>query len=54
MTVTEAIHEHLLKVPAPAWTAAIETKNEVRDGAWVAELTGKLRDGWLTGMRLIV
>jgi hypothetical protein len=54
MTVTEAIHEHVLKVPAPAWTAAIETNGEVRDGAWVAELTGKLLDGWPTGIRLIV
>ncbi|MER7870576.1 IS1380 family transposase [Streptomyces sp. SID8376] len=54
MTVTEAIHEHVLKVPAPAWTAAIETNGEVRDGAWVAELTGRLLDGWPTGMRLIV
>ncbi|GAB2966891.1 IS1380 family transposase [Streptomyces heilongjiangensis] len=54
MTVTEAIHEHVLKVPAPAWTPAIETNGEVRDGAWVAELTGRLLDGWPTGMRLIV
>ncbi|MCA1224410.1 transposase, partial [Streptomyces sp. 8L] len=27
---------------------------EVRDGAWVAELTGSLLDGWPKGMRLIV
>uniref|UniRef100_UPI0004C598CB IS1380 family transposase n=1 Tax=Streptomyces sp. NRRL F-2305 TaxID=1463840 RepID=UPI0004C598CB len=54
MTVTEAIHEHVLKVPAPAWTAAVETNGEARDGAWVAELTGTLLDGWPKGMRLIV
>ncbi len=54
MTVTEAIREHVLKVPASAWTAAVETSGEVRDGAWVAELTGKLLDGWPGGMRLIV
>lgn len=54
MTVTEVIHEHVLKVPASAWTAAVETTGEVRDGAWVAELTGKLLDGWPKGMRLIV
>lgn len=54
MTVTEAIHEHVLKVPAPAWTAAVETNGEVRDGAWVAELTGSLLDGSPKGMRLIV
>jgi len=45
MTVTEAIHEHVLKVPTSAWTAVVETDGEARDGAWVAELTGKLLDG---------
>ncbi|MFC5959932.1 IS1380 family transposase, partial [Streptomyces pratens] len=54
MTVTEAIHAHVLKVPASAWTPAVETDGEARDGAWVAELTGKLLDGWPKGMRLIV
>lgn len=33
MTVTEQVHEHVLKVPASAWTAAVETNGEVRDGA---------------------
>ncbi|WP_327690016.1 IS1380 family transposase [Streptomyces tubercidicus] len=54
MVITEAIHEHVLKVPASAWTPAVETDGEARDGAWVAELTGKLLDGWPKGMRLIV
>jgi hypothetical protein len=54
MTVTEAIHEHVLKVPTSAWTPAVEADGEARDGAWVAELTGKLLDGWPKGMRLIV
>ncbi|QKW04194.1 IS1380 family transposase [Streptomyces sp. NA02536] len=54
MTVTEAIHEHVLEIPASAWTAAVETNGEVRDGAWVAELTSSLLDGWPKGMRLIV
>lgn len=54
MTVTEAIHEHVLKIPDTAWTAAVEADGEVRDGAWVAELTGKLLHGWPKGMRLIV
>lgn len=31
MTVTEQIHQHVLKVPASAWTPAVET----RDGVWV-------------------
>ncbi|SCD83724.1 hypothetical protein F558DRAFT_03723 [Streptomyces sp. AmelKG-A3] len=54
MTVTEAIHEHVLKVPAPGWTAAVEADGQVHEGAWVAELTGSLLDGWPKGMRLIV
>jgi hypothetical protein len=54
MTVTEAIHEHVLKVPASAWTPAVESDGEARDGAWIAELTGKLLDGRPKGMRLIV
>jgi hypothetical protein len=33
---------------------AVEADGEARDGAWVAELTGKLLDGWPKGMRLIV
>jgi hypothetical protein len=54
MTVTETIHQHVLKIPAPAWTPAVEADGKVRDGAWVAELTGSLLDGWPKGMRLIV
>lgn len=54
MTVTEAIHKHVLKVPGPAWTAAVKTNGEVRDGAWVAELTGKMLNDWPNSMRLIV
>ena len=54
MVITEAIHQHVLKVPASAWTAAVETGGEIRDGAWVAELTGDVLDGWPKGMRLIV
>ncbi|GGS29728.1 hypothetical protein GCM10010238_18310 [Streptomyces griseoviridis] len=42
MTVTETIHEHVLKVPASAWTPAVEAGGEARHGAWAAELTGKL------------
>ncbi|WP_185014533.1 IS1380 family transposase [Streptomyces sp. AK010] len=54
MVITEAIHEHVLKIPASAWTPAVESDGEVRDGAWVAELDGDLLDGWPQGMRLIV
>ncbi|MFF6996954.1 IS1380 family transposase, partial [Streptomyces sp. NPDC008313] len=54
MVITDAIHQHVLKVPASAWTPAVEADGEIRDGAWVAELTGDVLDGWPQGMRLIV
>lgn len=54
MVITEQIHEHVLKIPATAWTPAVETNGEIRDGAWIAELTGDLLDSWPSGMRLIV
>ncbi|MFJ4950986.1 IS1380 family transposase [Streptomyces sp. NPDC088760] len=54
MTATDAIHEHVLKIPSSGWTPTVETDGETRDGAWVAELTGKLLDGWPKGMRLII
>ena len=40
---------------AGVWTPAYDADGEVRDGAWVAELTGLLDlTGWPTGMRVIV
>ncbi|MBT2441819.1 IS1380 family transposase [Streptomyces sp. ISL-36] len=54
MTITEQIHQAVLKVPAPAWTPAVEPGGEIRDGAWVAEITGDCLKGWPKGMRLIV
>ncbi|MFF1744539.1 IS1380 family transposase [Streptomyces mirabilis] len=54
MVITEAIHQCVFQVPASAWTPAVESDGEVRDGAWVAELTGDLLDSWPQGMRLIV
>ncbi len=54
MTVTDAIHQAVLKVPASAWTVAVEPGGEVHDGAWVAELDGDVLKDWPKGMRLIV
>ncbi|MEU0162427.1 IS1380 family transposase [Streptomyces sp. NPDC006261] len=54
MTITEQIHQAVLKVPASAWTPAVEPGGEIRDGAWVAELDGDVLTGWPKGMRLIV
>ena len=55
MTITEAIAEAIGKVPAEAWTPAYDGDGQVRDGAWVADITGLLDlDGWPAGMRVIV
>ncbi|MFF2628624.1 IS1380 family transposase [Kitasatospora griseola] len=54
MTITDAIHQAVLLIPASAWTPAIEPGGEVREGAWVAELAGDVLTGWPKGMRLIV
>jgi hypothetical protein len=54
MVITDAIHQHVRKVPASAWAPAVEPDGEIRDGAWVAELTGDVLAGWPKGMRLIV
>ncbi|NSL42739.1 IS1380 family transposase, partial [Streptomyces sp. 8P21H-1] len=54
MTITDAIHQAVLTVPLAAWTPAVEPDGEIRDGAWVAELTGGMLDGWPKGMRLTV
>ncbi|WP_395298412.1 IS1380 family transposase [Kitasatospora hibisci] len=54
MTITEAIHQAVLLVPASAWTPAVVPDGSVRDGAWVAELGGDVLKGWPKGMRLIV
>ncbi|MFF4278839.1 IS1380 family transposase [Streptomyces kronopolitis] len=54
MTITDTIHEAALEVPPAAWTVAVEPGGEIRDGAWVAELSGDILTGWPKGMRLIV
>lgn len=46
MVITETIHQHVLKIPSTAWPPAVESCGKVRDGAWIAELTGDLLDGW--------
>ncbi|MEU7183687.1 MULTISPECIES: IS1380 family transposase [Streptomyces] len=54
MTIIDAIHQAVLKVPASVWTPAVEPDGEIRDGAWVAEFDGDVLKGWPKGMRLIV
>ena len=49
------ITEVLATMPEQAWTPAYTANREVRDGAWVAELTDLLDlSGWPAGMRVIV
>ncbi|MFD9865597.1 IS1380 family transposase [Streptomyces alboflavus] len=54
MTITDAIHQAVLKVPPAAWAMAVEPGGDIRDGAWVAEITGDCLKGWPKGIRLIV
>ncbi|UUU32403.1 IS1380 family transposase [Streptomyces sp. CA-210063] len=55
MTITDAIHQAVLKIPKRAWTPAYDASGTERPGAWVAEVTD-MPDltTWPTGMRLIV
>ena len=44
----------LQRIPAHVWTPAYDARGGIREGAWVAELTGLLDlTGWPTGMRVI-
>jgi hypothetical protein len=46
--------DQLTKIPAHVWTPAYNSDGEIRDGAWIAEITGLLNlDSWPTGMRVI-
>jgi Transposase DDE domain group 1 len=55
VTVTEDMQEAVLKVPAKSWTPAYHGNGQVRDGAWVADITGLLDlSSWPPGMRVIV
>jgi hypothetical protein len=42
------------KIPKAVWAPAYDADGKIRDGAWVAELTGLLElSGWPKGMRVI-
>ncbi len=46
--------EVLTQIPAQVWAPAYDAHDQVRDGAWVAELTDLLDlSGWPKGMRVI-
>jgi DDE family transposase len=55
MTITQDMKEAILKVPAKSWTPAYDGDGQVRDGAWVADITGMLDlSSWPAGMRVLV
>jgi Transposase DDE domain group 1 len=55
MTITDDMQDAILKVPPGSWTPAYDDDGQVRDGAWVADVTGLLDlSSWPAGMRVIV
>jgi hypothetical protein len=55
MTITEDMQAAIGKVPAGGWTPAYDGGGQVRDGAWIADITGLLDlPSWPAGMRVIV
>jgi hypothetical protein len=53
-TLPEGTETLLRQVPARVWTPAYNADGQIRDGAWVAELTGLLDlSAWPAGIRVI-
>ena len=54
-TLSETTAAAVDRIPEHVWTAAYDADGAVRDGAWVAELTGLIDlAGWPPGMRVLV
>jgi DDE family transposase len=54
-TMTDEVCQAILQIPARAWTPACDAGGQVREGAWVAEITGMLDlSAWPAGIRVIV
>ncbi|MFE6904379.1 IS1380 family transposase [Streptomyces sp. NPDC057717] len=55
MTISDAIHQAVNKIPKRAWTPAFDAGGTERPGAWVTEIT-EMPDlsSWPKGMRLVV
>lgn len=54
-SLTDTMAAKIAMIPKEVWTPAYDADGKVRDGAWVAELTGLLDlSGWPTGMWVIV
>jgi hypothetical protein len=55
MTITEQVQAAILEVPADGWTPAYDGDGQVREGAWLADITSLLDlEDWPAGMRVIV
>ena len=55
LDLTEPVRQAILALPETAWRPAVRQDGEIRDGAWVAELTDALElSGWPDGSRVIV
>jgi hypothetical protein len=53
--IDENVRNAVVSLPESAWTEAVEADGEVRDWAWVAEITPLLdRSAWPEGSRVIV
>lgn len=53
--VEERVREAILNTPESAWQSAIDAEGEVREGAWVTELSAEVDlSSWPEGTRLIV
>jgi hypothetical protein len=53
--VDERVREAILATPESAWQSAVDAEGEVREGAWVTELTEAVGlSAWPEGTRLIV
>lgn len=53
-TLPGDVTEQLAKIPPEVWTPAYNSDGEIREGAWVAEITGLLNlTSWPSGMRVI-
>jgi hypothetical protein len=54
-TLPDDFEQALPRIPKRAWTPAYDADGKVRDGAWVADVTGLLNLAtWPKGMRVIV
>src|SRR5688572_8659020 len=52
--ITESVRQAILAVEEAAWTPATDADGQPREGAWVAELTGRVDlAAWPAGTRLI-